>query len=409
MTIKLSLKKIRQIAVSLVFLLIAGFIGYRIGISHSLDRAPVKKADLSLFWLVWHQLEEKYLEKEALDPQKMIEGAIEGMVASLGDPYTVFLPPADNKINKEDLSGEFGGVGIQLGYKDHTLAVIAPLKGTPAEKAGIKAGDLILGIKDKTKGIDRKTDGISLPEAVKLIRGKEGTVVTLTLARKGVEKPFEVAITRGRIVIPAIESHWIEQGGKRLAYVHLFQFSERMNQEWTAWANEVVKKKDQANFGGVILDLRNNPGGYLQGAVFVAGEFLPRGTVVVWQENYQQEKDKLAVDRQGQLLSVPLVVLVNQGSASAAEILAGALQEHHRARVVGGKTFGKGTVQVPEDLPRGAGLHITVARWLLPSGESIHKKGIKPDIVVEATESGKIKEDPVLEKGAEVLISNFQK
>ena len=411
MTIKISLKKIRQISFGLFFLLIAGLIGYRIGISRSFDHSPVKKADLSLFWLVWRRLEEKYLEKKALDPQKMVEGAIAGMVASLGDPYTVFLPPADNKINKEDLSGEFGGVGIQLGYKDHTLAVIAPLKGTPAERAGIQAGDLILRIKDKAKGVDRETKGISLPEAVKLIRGKEGTVVTLTLAREGWEKPLELAITRGRIIIPALESRWIEREGKRLAYVHLFQFSERMSQEWLAWVEKVARESNQLDFGGVILDLRNNPGGYLQGAVFIAEEFLPQGKVVVWQEDYRGKRLKFTTNRQGRLLRAPLVVLINEGSASAAEILAGALRDYQRAKIIGFKSFGKGTIQEPEELPQGAGLHITIARWLLPGGDSIQEDGIEPDIIVEIDEDVKIKEekDLVLEKGIEWLITNYQR
>ncbi len=403
MVIRLSLKKIRRVTLGLILLLGVGFIGYQLGLRRSLPQTPVKEADLSLFWLTWRRLEEKYLDREALDPKKMVEGAIAGMVSSLGDPYTVFLPPADNKVNKEDLSGEFGGVGIQLGYKNKTLAVIAPLKGTPADRAGIKAGDLIIRIKDDLKKIDRETEGISLPEAVKLIRGQEGTVVKLTLVREGVEKPFEVAITRGKILIPALESKWLDQEGGQIAYVHLFQFSERMNQEWRQWVQEVVRTKNRGQLRGVILDLRNNPGGYLQGAVFVASEFLPLGKVVVWEEDYRGQKTKFSVDRPGDLLEVPLVVLINQGSASAAEILAGALQDYQRAQIVGQKSFGKGTIQSPEELPQGAGLHITIARWLLPSGRSINKEGIEPDVVVEASESAKIEKDLILEKAIDLL------
>jgi len=408
MIVKLSLKKIRRLVFIITFLLIAGFVGYRIGVSRSSDNRPVQGVDLSLFWLVWRRLENKYFDQKALNAKKMVEGAISGMVASLGDPYTVFLPPADNKINKEDLTGEFGGVGIQLGYKNHTLAVISPLKRTPAEEAGVQAGDLILKIKDEGKGIDQSTEGISLPEAVKLIRGKEGTKVVLTLAREGMEKPIDTSITRRRIAIPALETRWIERGGKRFAYVHLFQFSERMSKEWSEQVKEMVEsEKSGKGLDGLVLDLRNNPGGYLQGAVFVAEEFLPLGKTVVWQESYNGRRSKFVVDRSGNLLDVPLVVLINKGSASAAEILAGALRDYQRAQIIGLKSFGKGTIQEPEELPGKAGLHITTARWLLPNGESINKEGIKPDIEVkEATESSKIGKDLILEKGIDTLINS---
>jgi len=402
MMIKLTLKKIRQLVLTAFLLLIAGYIGYRIGLTRPVLPRE-EDTDFSLFWLVWNRLEEKYLDRQALDREKMIEGAISGMVSSLGDPYTIFLPPEDNQINKDDLLGEFGGVGIQLGYKKGILAVIAPLEGTPAERAGIKAGDLILKIKDEKKGIDKETESISLPEAVKLIRGEKGSLVTLTLAREGEEEPFEVDIIRDQIAVPALESEWKRKEGRRFAYVRLFQFTDRMNKEWINWVNSISQEKDSPDFGGVILDLRNNPGGYLQGAVFVAGDFLARGKVVVWQEDYRGKKTKFAVDRPGLLLDVPLVVLVNQGSASASEILAGALRDYRRATIVGTKTFGKGTVQEPEELPGHAGLHITVARWLLPEGDSINEKGIEPDVLVEPDSDGQ-KEDLILERGMDILV-----
>lgn len=405
MEIKLTFKKIRQFVFLLILFLGIGLFGYRIGLDRSI--APAEGADLSLFWFVWHRLEEKYLDQGAIVPEKMIEGAISGMVSSLGDPYTVFLPPEDNKVNKEDLDGEFGGIGIRLGYKDRTLAVISPLKNTPAEEAGVKAGDLILRIKDKKKEIDRVTEDISLPEAVKLIRGKEGTIVTLTLVREGTDKPFDLDLVRATIVIPSLEFQWLEEEGKRYAYVHLLQFSEQLNQDWLNWTEGIKKEKNQADFGGVILDLRNNPGGYLQGAVFVAGEFVPRGEVFVWQEDYQGRKIKFPIERNGSLVNtVPLVVLVNNGTASAAEILAGGLRDYQRTKVVGQKTFGKGTIQEPEELPGGAGLHVTTARWLLPNGDSIDHNGIEPDFKVEIEEeNGK---DLILEKGIDVLENHEQ-
>jgi len=403
MKIKLSLKLVRKTAYFLILLFGAGVIGYRLG-NNKIAALPNSKADLSMFWLVWSRLEEKYFEKDSLDPEIMVEGAIVGMVDSLGDPYTVFLPPEDNKVSEEDLSGEFGGVGIQLGFKDEMLAVISPLSNTPAEKAGVRAGDLILNIKDDLAGIDRSTKDVSLPEAVHLIRGKQGTVVTLTLFRDGQDAPFDTEIERGIIVVSATESEFIDKNGKTIAYIHLLQFTEQVSQEWVKWVTQVIQKQNQANFAGVILDLRGNPGGYLQGAVFVAGEFLPKNSVVVWQEDYRGRKGKYPVNRQGELQNTPLVVLVNEGSASASEILAGALKDYDRATIVGQTTFGKGIIQEPEQLPGNAGIHITTARWLLPDGGSIHKVGIDPDIKMEidlgSLENG---EDLILQKGIEIL------
>jgi len=405
MKIKLSLKSIRKTVSLLILLGLAGFIGFRIGNTKT-SALPNTKVDLSTFWLVWNRLEEKYLEKDDLDPEKMVEGAISGMVESLDDPYTVFLSPEDNRISEQDLSGEFGGVGIQLGFKDKTLAVISPLSGTPAEAAGVKSGDLILNIKDELTGVDRATDDVSLPEAVQLIRGRPGTVVTLTLFRDGQDAPFDVDIERGTIVVPATESKWIDQNGKTFAYIHLLQFTEQVNQEWLKWAAEVSARKNSDRFAGVILDLRGNPGGYLQGAVFVAGDFLPKGKTVVWQEDYRGRKGRFAVSRQGSLLDAPLVVLVDKGSASASEILAGALKDYNRATIVGQTTFGKGIIQEPEQLPDGAGLHITTARWLLPNQGSIHKVGIEPDIVVDPNQEVEEGVDPILQKAIEILTSN---
>lgn len=395
------MKKIRNFVLVVFFLLLAGFIGFRIG--ERRYQLPFEKkstqADLTLFWQVWSLLERKYLDQSALDPEKMVYGAISGMVSSLGDPYTAFFSPEDNQINRENLEGEFGGVGIRLGFKEGMLAVIAPLKDTPAYRAGVKAGDLILRIKDERAEVDRETEGISLPEAVKLIRGPVGTKVTLTLLSEGEKEPREVTIVRGKITIPSITSEWFTVAGKKVAYIHLLQFSEVMYQQWDQWVAEVLKEEEQEGVGGVILDLRNNPGGFLQGAVYVASEFIPQG-VIVEQEYSSGRKDVFRVNRVGRLLELPLVVLINRGSASAAEILAGAIQYYQRGKIIGEKSFGKGTVQEPEVLPGGAGLHITVSRWLLPGGESIDKKGVEPDIKVEEGEE----RDLILERAKEEVV-----
>lgn len=400
-------KKIRQTVLILGLISIAGYIGYRFGKRKTVILPqPNQKADLSNFWLVWNTLEEKYLSKNKLNPEKMVQGAISGMVDSLDDPYTVYLPPDDNEVTQQNLTGSFGGIGIQLGYKDNQLAVISPLKQTPAEKAGVKAGDYILKIVDENNGIDRTTEDVTLPEAVKLIRGKIGDKLTLTLSRESEPEPFEVEIVRGEIEIPALETSWEKKDNKEFAYVHLLQFSELMNEEWENWVSQVFNRKNDPEFGGVVLDLRNNPGGYLNGAVYVASEFLSRGKTVVWQEDYRGTKEKFEVQRRGNLLDVPLVVLVNGGSASASEILAGALKQYERAEVIGQTTFGKGTIQEPQQLPDNAGLHITTSRWLLPDETSVHDKGVEPDIKVELTEEEigtSDEDDKTLEKALEVL------
>jgi len=415
---KLTLKQIRSLILSLCFAIFFGGIGYWFGqrqVSFGLKKftpqikierklsPELEGIDFALFWDVWDRLSASYLQRKNLDPVKMVYGAISGMVASLGDPYTVFLPPQENKQTKEDLSGAFEGVGIQLGYKNERLAVIAPLSGMPAEKAGVKAGDLILRIVDEKKNIDKDTAGISLPEAVSLIRGPKGTVVKLTFSREGQEKPFELSLKRETIIVKSVELKWIEKDGKKVAHLKLSRFGERTAQEWEEGVNQIKNEKLKIkNFGGIILDVRNNPGGFLNGAVFITSEFLQDG-VVVQQDKGEDGKETFSVNRKGSLLTEPLVVLVNGGSASASEIVAGALQEKKRARIVGEKTFGKGTIQEAQDLTGGAGLHITVARWLLPSGRSIDKEGIKPDFEVKMDEKDETK-DPQLEKAIEILV-----
>lgn len=364
------------------------FVNYKPAVLYNRETPRNVSADFSLFWQVWDKLNEQYVDKKALDPQKMVDGAISGMVGSLGDPYTVYLPPQQNKDAKDDLNGAFEGVGIQLGFKDKLLTVVTPIVGTPADKAGVKVGDAILHIKDLEKKIDKDTDGMSLPEAVNIIRGKKGSEVELTLGREGVEKPVIVKLLRETIVV---KSATVEiKGG--VAVLKLNKFGDRTQEEWTAAVDEIVSK----GVGGVVLDMRFNPGGYLDGAVWIAGEFLPAGKLVVTQQYGDGSRTDNKVSRMGRLLKIPLVVLVNEGSASAAEILAGALRDHNRAKIVGVKTFGKGSVQQPEDFDNGAGIHITVAKWLRPNGGWIDKKGIEPDVKVEG-------DDKQLEKAIELL------
>ena len=350
--------------------------------------------DFSLFWNVFESLPQKYLDKSAIDPQKMMYGAISGMVRSLGDPYTAFLDPSQNDAVKAQISGTYQGVGIQLGFnKDQRLAVIAPIKDSPADKAGVLAKDLILKIDD------RDTSDMTLPEAVNLIRGDAGTSVRLEFFREGESKPIEKTIQRAQINVKSVLVDYKKaKSGKQVAILTVTTFGEKTDEEWDNAISEILYRKVDA----VIVDMRNNPGGLLSASQHLAGEFV-QGTVVK-QEFSDGSQASLPSDHNGRLLKMPMVVLVNGGSASAAEIFSGAMQDYNRGKLVGEKTFGKGTVQDVVDLPGGAGLHVTIAKWLTPKGNSIHHVGITPDITVELKQEDRDNgRDPQLDKALELL------
>jgi len=389
--IKVDLKRVRSFFFLISFGLIVFAGGYetakvRLGqsensvvkrfVSSPVD-GSVTAADFSKYWEVWKRLEDSYVDTSKLDYAKMTWGSMQGLAQSLDDPYTQYLPPTENKQASEDLNGSFYGVGIELGYKEGTLAVVSPISGSPAERAGVKAGDLILHIKDEKKQVDIDTRGMTLPTAVTYIRGEKGTPVMLTLYREGGNKSFEQSITRDEIVVPTVDLKFVQKNGKKIAHLELHKFGGRTDKEWLSKVAEIVA----ARADGVVLDLRNNPGGYLDGAVFVSSEFLPSG-IVVKQEG-RNESETYSVDRKGSLTTIPLVVLVNKGSASASEITAGAIQDNKRAQIVGEQSFGKGTVQEVQDLSDGSSLHVTVAKWVLPSGRWIGKEGITPDVKIE--------------------------
>jgi len=401
---------IQKFILAIILIVISGNIGYRMGQKNlSLSDLQIKKVlvksspppnqnvDFTLFWSVWDKLEQKYLDKTKFDPQKMVYGAIQGMVASLGDPYTLFLPPKENNDFKTDLAGSFEGIGAQLGIKDEKIVVISPLKGHPAEKAGIKSGDFIVKVNDE------ETIGWTVPQAVTKIRGAKGTTVKLSIARESLALPFEVNVTRDTIIVKSVEYETknLQSDCKtdcaKVGYLKLSRFGDQTNDEWNKAVTLAKKDLPDANFRGVILDLRNNPGGYFQSSIYVASEFIKSGIVVI-QENSDSTKETFSVNRLGSLLNTKLVVLINQGSASAAEIVAGALRDNNRGQLVGEKTFGKGSVQTPEDLPDGSGLHITTARWIMPKGEWINGTGIKPDIEIkDATDSADLQLNKALE------------
>lgn len=358
------------------------------------NQTPPKEVnfDFKLFWDTYDLVSKKYIDKGSIDPQKLYYGAIQGMVAAIGDPYTTFLPPEQQRVAKEELGGSFEGVGLQLGYnKDKRLVVIAPLKGTPAEKAGVKPGDLILKINDKD------TISLSLPEAVGLIRGSRGTTVKLTLFSNSGDKPKEITITRDTIIVKSVEFEIKKTPtGKNIAYIRLSRFGEKTKSEWEKAISSVLDEE----VDGVVLDVRNNPGGFLEGAVYIASEFFDSDKVVI-KEDAKGERQTFSVSRSGRLTKAPLVVLINRGSASASEIVAGAVQDRKRGKLVGETTFGKGSIQSAEDLPQGTGIHITTDKWLTPTGKSVANTGLAPDITIE--EDDDQKKDAQLDKALETF------
>lgn len=335
--------------------------------------------DLSQFWKVWNVLNNSFVETHASSTpptdQEKVYGAISGLVDSYGDPYTVFLPPQDAQIFNDDVNGSFGGVGMQMGTNDKgQVTIVSPLKDSPAAAAGILSGDLITSI-DGTSTADMNVD-----EAVKLIRGPVGTTVVLGVLHQGDTKPVTISIVRDTINIPTIDTK--NEGG--VFTIALYSFSANSADLFRNAMRQYFESGDTK----LILDLRGNPGGYLEQAVTMASYFLPVGETVVTEDT--QGHGQGTVHRSlgynvfaGKKLS--MVVLVDRGSASASEILAGALQQHGVATLVGTRTFGKGSVQELVDLGGGAELKVTVARWLTPNGTSISDGGLTPDLNATTT------------------------
>jgi carboxyl-terminal processing protease len=347
--------------------------------------------ELKLFSEALSLVRKNYVEE--VKPKELIYGSIKGMLSSL-DPHSSFMTPEQYKEMQVDTKGEFGGVGIQIGIKDGMLTVIAPIEDTPAYKAGIKSGDKIIKINNDF------TKDMSLQDAVSKMRGVPSSTVKITIIREGWKEPRDFTITREVIKVKSVKSKTLEDG---IGYIKINQFQEQTSSD----LEQAMEKLFQDNINSLVLDLRNNPGGLLNSAIDVSGQFLPSGKLVVFIKDKKGEKIEYRSNKTTGNSTIPTVVLVNQGSASASEIVAGALKDWNRAVVIGTQTFGKGSVQSVVPMADGSALRLTTAKYYTPKGISIQSTGITPDIVVKAEIKNGAKGRPVIrEKDLEGHLKN---
>ena len=349
--------------------------------------------DFSLFWDAYNKLHQGFINPDAITDQKIIYGAISGMTKSLDDPYTEFFDPEQAKIFKQDLSGSFNGIGVEIGIKKDQLTIIAPLKGSPGERAGLKSGDQIIKIDGKN------TSNMSTDQAVNMIRGKKDTKVILTIFREGWNQTKDITIIRDTIKINPIDWELKEES---IAYINIHQFNQPLSSDFKKTAFEILNSPAKK----IVLDLRDNPGGYLEVAQDVTGWFLKAGQVVTIEDFGKDKKQQIfKAEGNAAFINYPTVILINKGSASASEILAGALRDNRNVKLIGEKSFGKGSVQEVIGLRDDSSfLKITIAKWLTPKGSLISEVGLNPDIKVELTDDDiKLKRDPQLDKAIEVV------
>lgn len=329
--------------------------------------------DMSIFWDTWKTILEKYVDRQNLTAQQMIEGATKGLVESLNDPYSEFLNSKENQALTEELSGEFFGVGMEISKKNNNIVIISPLPGTPAEKAGLQPNDIILKIdgKDATQ--------LSSQEAANLIKGPEGTTVTLTIYRPDWNEAREITLQREKISVPTLTWQMLDS---QIAYLRIYSFNQPLMFDFPQVAFQILSQHPK----GLIIDLRNNPGGYLDAVINISGWFLEKGSIVL-KEDFGNDNIKITrATGNGLLKDLPTVVLVNEGTASAAEILAGTLRDNRGVKLIGTQTFGKGSVQELVSLRGDNSLKITIAKWLTPNGTLIQGNGLKPDFEVKNKE-----------------------
>jgi len=347
--------------------------------------------DFNLYWEAWDALRTNFVYKNKVKDKEMFYGSLKGLTASMNDPYTVFMTPTETKEFSDSLAGTFEGIGAEVGLKNDIITVIAPLSGMPAEKAGVKAGDKIYAIDGQS------TIGLTVDEAVKKIRGPKGTTVTLTIIRDKENASREIKIERGIIIVKSVTVTYRPDG---LVLIKVSSFNDDTLDLFNKAVKELVVKKPK----GIILDLRNNPGGYLDTAVAMSSEWVAAGPVVLEQFGDGKRNEYTALGNP-QLGNFKTVVLVNGGSASASEIVTGALRDYKKATVVGEKTYGKGSVQTIQDLSDGSSIKITVATWMTPDGDYINEKGLLPQIEVKMTADDVLKNrDPQLQKAVDVIL-----
>lgn len=387
------------ILIAVIIIAASFFVGFSMGTNQVPRAVPSGllsergDIDFTTFWDVWDAINKKYVTREGPENQEKVWSATSGLVKSLGDPYSVFFPPKEAENFASEVRGNFGGVGIEIGMEDDILTIIAPLKNTPAEKAGLLPGDKIIKIDDDS------AFGITIDESVDLIRGEIGEPVLLTVVREGEAEPIEIEVIRDIIQIPVIETENRDDG---VFIIRLFTFTGTS----PALFRDALREFIETGYDKLVLDLRNNPGGFLESATDIASWFLPAGKVVVEERGREEGTEKFYRSRGYNIFTEELkfVILINRGSASASEILAGALSEYGIATLVGEKSFGKGSVQELIALPKGTSLKLTIAKWYTPHGASISQKGIVPEIEVEYTrEDAEADIDPQLDKAIEVL------
>ena len=394
-----------------VLIIISLFVGIVIGLNRQINLASggnpssvgrvintdslpdylTKDVNFKLFWRVWDMIKSKYIDRDRVTDAQLFYGALRGVLDSLEDPYSVFLNPQNSKEFNDELDGKFEGIGAEIGIRQEILTVISPLPGSPAEKAGIKSLDKIVEI----DGIS--TAGMDLDQAVNLIRGNQGTTVVLKIAREGLNELKEITVTRETIKINSVTL----ENKQGFAYIKVSNFNSDTSGGFLEAANEIIKN----SYPGIILDLRNNPGGFLDTAVDLAGYWVEEGQVVVREEFNEPELNQQYLSSgNAQFMGIKTIILVNAGSASASEIVSGALQDYDLATVVGETTFGKGSVQELEQLSDGSSVKLTIARWITPQGRTIDLNGITPDVFVELTdEDYDQSKDPQLDKAFELL------
>lgn len=398
-----------SVIVAIGALLASGFsLGYRMGrkvpetvLIRGVSNIDSGKPDVNfgVFWEAWKIISDRYLRNKDVNAQEKVYGTVKGLVQSLKDPYSEFFPPSDSQKFQEDVQGNFGGIGAELGIKKNLLVIIAPLKDTPASNAGLLAGDQVFKINSTS------TDGIAIETAVSLIRGPIGTTVTLNIFRDGWQKPKDFKITRANIIVPTIDVDSVGTPRGKVTHLQLHSF----NSNASLLFYRAMTKEMSGGSKGLILDLRNDPGGFLQVAVDLAGWFVPRGSLVVSEKGRGGDGQDFRTVGNEALLHFPVVVLINKGSASASEILAGALRDIRKIKLVGETSFGKGSVQELENLRDGSSIKLTIAHWVLPSGRILDSDGLEPDVKVQMTDGDvEKKRDPQLDKAVEVLQSEIK-